>query len=87
METNVIFEYLRNVYSTILLKDVVAREAIRNVSFLENLVAYLIDNTGSLFSAQNISKYLKSQQVNIPTQTILNYLRDQAISFKNCFTA
>ncbi len=45
METNVIFEYLRNVYSTILLKDVVAKEAIRNVSFLENLVAYLIDNT------------------------------------------
>ena len=42
-------EYLRNVYSTILLKDVVARESIRNVSFLENLVAYLIDNTGSFF--------------------------------------
>ena len=47
MDKNVIFEYLRNVYSTILLKDVVARESIRNVSFLENLVAYLIDNTGS----------------------------------------
>ena len=43
MDKNVIFEYLRNVYSTILLKDVVARESIRNVSFLENLVAYLID--------------------------------------------
>ena len=68
-------------YSTILLKDVVAREAIRNVSFLENLVAYLVDNTGSLFSAQNISKYLKSQQVNIPTQTILNYLKALCNSF------
>ena len=41
------YEYLSNVYSTILLKDVVARENIRNVSFLENLVAYLADNTGS----------------------------------------
>lgn len=68
------FEYLKNVYSTILLKDVVARENIRNVAFLENLVAYLIDNTGSLFSATNISKYLKSQNVKIPTQTVLNYL-------------
>ena len=58
MDKNVIFEYLRNVYSTILLKDVVARESIRNVSFLENLVAYLIDNTGSLFSAQNISFFI-----------------------------
>ncbi|MEQ3236276.1 ATP-binding protein [Bacteroides cellulosilyticus] len=76
MDINVIFEYLRNVYSTILLKDVVARESIRNVSFLENLVGYLVDNTSSLFSAQNISKYLKSQQVNIPTQIILNYLKE-----------
>lgn len=81
MDINVIFEYLRNVYSTILLKDVVARESIRNVSFLENLVGYLVDNTGSLFSAQNISKYLKSQQVNIPTQTILNYLKALCNSF------
>lgn len=81
MEANVIFEYLRNVYSTILLKDVVARESIRNVPFLENLVAYLVDNTGSLFSAQNISKYLKSQQINIPTQTILNYLKALCNSF------
>lgn len=68
------FEYLRNVYSTILLKDVVARENIRNVVFLENLVTYLVDNTGNLFSALNVSKYLKSQNVKMPTQTVLNYL-------------
>ena len=77
----VAFEYLKNVNSTILLKDVVARESIRNVSFLENLVAFLADNTGSLLSALNISKYLKSQQQNIPTQTVLNYLRALTNSF------
>lgn len=81
MDENIIFEYLRNVYSTILLKDVVSRENIRNVQFLENLVAYLADNVGALFSAQNISKYLKSQHVNMPTQTILNYLRALCNSF------
>lgn len=75
------FEYLKNVYSTILLKDVVARERIRNVAFLENLVAYLADNVGSLFSALNISKYLKSQQINISTQVVINYLRTLANSF------
>ena len=80
-DENIIYEYLRNVYSTILLKDVVSRESIRNVSFLENLVAYLADNTGSLFSAQNIYKYLKSQHVNMPVQTILNYLRALCNSF------
>lgn len=71
----VVFEYLKNVYASILLKDVVSRENIRNVALLENLVAFLADNTGSLFSAQNISKYLKSQQVNMPTQTVINYLK------------
>ena len=69
------FEYLRNVYSSILLKDVVARESIRNVSFLENLVRYLADNVGSLFSAGNISKFLKSQQLAVSPQLTLNYLK------------
>lgn len=74
LDQNVAYEYLKNVNSTILLKDVVARDNIRNVSFLENLTAFLADNTGSVLSALNISKYLKSQQQNIPTQTVLNYL-------------
>ena len=75
------YEYLRNVYSTILLKDVVARENIRNVSFLENLVTYLADNTGSLFSASNISKYLKSEKVDISPQLTINYLRALSNTF------
>lgn len=75
LDPAIVFEYLKSLYSTILLKDVVSRENIRNVSLLENLVAYLADNTGSLFSAQNISKYLKSQQITIPTQSVINYLK------------
>jgi predicted AAA+ superfamily ATPase len=70
-----VFEYLRNVFSTILLKDVVAREKIRNISFLENLVSYLADNVGGLFSASNISNYLKSQHINMSPQVIINYLK------------
>jgi uncharacterized protein len=69
------FEYLKNVYSTILLKDVVSRENIRNVSFLENLVLYLADNIGNLFSANNISKFLKSQRIGISPQLTMNYLK------------
>jgi len=69
------FEYLKNVYSTILLKDVVSREGIRNVDFLETLVDYLSDNVGSLFSATNIHKFLKSQRINISTSVIINYLK------------
>lgn len=69
------FEYLKSIYSTILLKDVVARENIRNISFLENLVCFLSDNIGSLFSASNISKFLKSQRIDISPQLTLNYLK------------
>ena len=70
-----VFEYLRNVYSTILLKDVVAREGIRNIPFLENLIEFLADNTGNLFSASNIAKYMKSQRASVSTQVVLNYLK------------
>ncbi|MDR2963232.1 MAG: ATP-binding protein [Bacteroidales bacterium] len=75
------FEYLKNVYSAILLRDVVARESIRNVSFLENLVSYLSDNVGNILSAYNISKYLKSQQINLTPQTVLNYLHSLCNAF------
>lgn len=81
LEDDTPFEYLRNVYSTILLKDVVARENIRNVSFLENLVGYLADNVGALFSASNISRYLKSQRVDISPQLTINYLRALADAY------
>lgn len=75
LEREIAFEYLRNVYSTIMLKDVVKRESIRNVDFLESLAVYTADNVGNLFSANNISRYLKSQHVNISTLQVINYLR------------
>lgn len=75
------FEYLRNVYSTILLKDVIKRENIRNIDFLETLALYTADNIGNLFSANNISKYLKSQRVDISTPQVINYLK----AFCNAF--
>lgn len=75
LSDDIAFEYLRNVYSTVLLKDVVKRESIRNVDFLEQLALYAADNVGNLFSANNISKYLKSQRVNISTLQVINYLR------------
>lgn len=75
LEQEIVFEYLRNVYSTIILKDVVKREGIRNVDFLETLAIYTADNVGNLFSANNISRYLKSQHVNISALQVINYLK------------
>jgi hypothetical protein len=67
-------DYLRGILSTILLKDVVARYNIRNVSFLDNLVRYLSGNIGSLVSAKSISDFLKSQRIKVSPNLVLDYL-------------
>ena len=67
-------EYQSDVLSTVLLKDVVMRNKIRNVQFLNNLISYLADNTGKLISASNISQYMKALDNSISVGLILNYL-------------
>lgn len=71
---DIIFEYLRNIYDTILFRDVVSRNEIRDVAFLNKLLQFLADNTGSIVSAKKISDYLKSQQSSKSVSVILNYL-------------
>lgn len=73
-EEHLIMEYLRNIYNTIILKDVVNRYNIRNVRQLQDLTVYLADTIGNLFSANKISEYLKSQRVDLLPKTILEYL-------------
>jgi len=68
-------EYQRDIYSTVLLKDVILRNKIRNVTFLENLVHFLADNIGKLISANSISKYMKSQSQSITPTTVIDYAR------------
>ena len=67
-------EYQMDVYHTVLLKDVMMRNQIRNVPFLENLVRFLADNAGKLISASSISKYMKSQGESITSSAIINYI-------------
>jgi len=68
-------EYQRDIYNTVLLKDVVLRNKIRNVTFLENLVRFLADNVGKIISANSISKYMKSQGQSVNSTTIIEYAR------------
>lgn len=74
LKDDIIYDYLRNIYNAILFKDVVSRHKIRNTEFLERLVAYLADNTGSIVSAKKISDFLKSQKTKISPNVVLNYL-------------
>lgn len=73
-QEHLIMEYLRNIYNTIILKDVVNRYNIRNVRQLQDLTVYLADTIGNLFSANKISEYLKSQRIDMLPKTILEYL-------------
>ena len=74
LKDEVVYGYLKGIYNTIILKDVVERHKIRNIVFLENLVEYLADNIGSLVSAKKISDFLKSQKINISPNIVLDYL-------------
>ena len=68
------YEYLRNIYNTILYKDIISRYNIKRTRFMEDLVYFLADNTGSIVSAKKISDYLKSQRTNISTTRVIEYL-------------
>ena len=73
-DEEVVYAYLKNIYQTILLKDVVARYSLKNVDFLERLVLFLADNTGSIVSSKKISDFLKSQKMSISPSVVANYL-------------
>ncbi len=73
-EDRVVYEYLRNIKDTIVLRDIVARFNVRNISFLQDLIFYLVDITGSIVSAKRISDYLKSQRINLSPKLVLEYL-------------
>lgn len=73
-DDEVIFQYLKSIYDTILLKDVVAKNNLRNIEFLIRLTEYFAENTGNIISAKKISDYLKSEKINIPVNTVINYI-------------
>ena len=66
-------EYQKDVLSTVLLKDVISRNNIRNVAFLEKLTNFIADNVGKILSATSISKFMKSQGTNVSPDTIIDY--------------
>lgn len=68
-------DYLQGVYNTVMMKDVLTREKIRNVVFIENLAHFVADNIGKLISSRSISQYMKSQGEKISDPLTISYLR------------
>ena len=67
-------EYLSGVFNTIMLKDIIERHTIRNIPFIRNLVVFMADTIGKLNSANSIVKYMRSQNVEVSTNIVLNYM-------------
>ena len=81
LKDEVVFEYLQNIYHSIVYRDVVNRFSVRNTAFLERLIQFLAQHIGSVFSARKISEFLKSQKVNITPAQVQNYLHHLCSAF------
>lgn len=68
-------QYLEDLYASVLIKDVVSRNNIRDADLLQRLVLFLISNIGNPFSARSISAYLKNEYRNIAPETVINYIK------------
>ena len=68
-------DYHQGVYNTIMMRDVIARERIRNVTFIENLARYIADNIGKLTSVGNIARVMRTQGEDISDPVVIAYLR------------
>ncbi|MDR3267684.1 MAG: ATP-binding protein [Tannerella sp.] len=67
-------KYLQDVYDSIILRDIIQRSGLRDLNLLENIIQFMIDNTGKIFSANTISKYLKSQSRGVSAEALYNYI-------------
>ena len=68
------YDYVRDVYSTILIRDLVEKYKIRNKSEFTNISEFMMDNIGNLLSPNNISKTLKNDQSEITRKTVSKYI-------------
>jgi predicted AAA+ superfamily ATPase len=68
-------QYLQDLFASVVIKDIVKRNKIRDVDLLERIITYVIANTGKTFSATSLSKYFKNENRIVAPETILNYLK------------
>lgn len=67
-------DYLKGIYSTVLLKDIVSRKNIQNLSVLESIIKFLMDNIGSITSINKICNTLNSNGRSVSIHTIEEYI-------------
>jgi len=68
-------QYLGDLFTAVVIKDIVKRNRIRDVDMLERLIKFVVANMGKTFSANSISKFFKAEKRHISAETVLNYLK------------
>lgn len=71
---NVAYSIIQDIYNSIVLKDIVNRQQIKNVDLFNRVTKFVIENIGKTFSANSIMNFLKSEYRNVSVETIYNYL-------------
>lgn len=67
-------QYLKDIYASVIIKDIVKRNNLRDVELLERIIGYSVSNIGRLFSASSVSAYLKNEKRTASVDTVINYL-------------
>ena len=68
-------QYLTDLFNSVQLKDIVKRNKVRDVDLLERIIAYVMANVGTTFSATSLVKFLKNEHRTVATETVLNYIK------------
>ncbi len=67
-------DYLQGIYHTVLLKDIVERKRIQDVTLLESVIRFLFDNVGNMVSSKKIADSLTSFGRKTTSATVENYI-------------
>jgi len=67
-------QYLQDLHTSVVIKDIVKRNKVRDVDLLERIIAYVMANISKTFSSNSISNFFKSEKRTVAPETILNYL-------------
>ena len=73
--------YLKDLYNSIVLKDIIERNNIKDISLLNRIIQFMMENIGGIISANSINNYLKQEKISTSVDTVLNYVELITTSF------
>ena len=66
--------YLTDLYNTVILKDIVERNSIKNINLLNRIIQFIMENIGGIISAKSITDFLKHERIYTSVDTVINYI-------------